>query len=135
MRFLLSIKTVFPRPGGKVWDDDQRGVYCKIFHGDETVDYAFMGKDPGAADNRWLKEAYESQIPIIYFLLIAPGRYQALLPTFISGWDGAEALSTGVRFGPNFQKICCLQQTAQSDDTARCAPSNSAYIRLLSERR
>ena len=24
MRVLLSIKTVFPRPGGKVWDDDQR---------------------------------------------------------------------------------------------------------------
>jgi len=25
MRFLLSIKTVFPKPGGKVWYDDQRG--------------------------------------------------------------------------------------------------------------
>jgi hypothetical protein len=24
MRFLLSIKTVFPKPGGKVWYDDQR---------------------------------------------------------------------------------------------------------------
>lgn len=23
MRFLLSIKTVFPKPGGKVWYDDQ----------------------------------------------------------------------------------------------------------------
>lgn len=26
MRFLLSIKTVFPKPGGKVWYDDQREV-------------------------------------------------------------------------------------------------------------
>jgi putative restriction endonuclease len=88
MRFLLSIKTVFPKPGGKVWYDDQREVHRQIFQGDETIDYAFMGKNPDAADNRWLKEAYENQIPVIYFLGIAPGRYQALLPTFISGWDG-----------------------------------------------
>ena len=27
MRFLLSIKTVFPKPGGKVWYDDQREVH------------------------------------------------------------------------------------------------------------
>src|SRR6266481_275394 len=100
MRFLLSIKTVFPKPGGKVWYDDQREVHRQIFQGDETIDYAFMGKNPDAADNRWLREAYENQIPIIYFLGIAPGRYQALLPTFISGWDG-QALKTRVTVGPN----------------------------------
>src|SRR3982074_3268537 len=66
MRFLLSIKTVFPKPGGKVWYDDQREVHRQIFQGDESIDYAFMGANPDAADNRWLKEAYENQIPIIY---------------------------------------------------------------------
>src|SRR6266404_6313784 len=59
-----------------------------------------MGKNPDAADHRWLKDAYENQIPIIYFLGIAPGRYQALLPTFIAGWDGS-ALRARVTFGPN----------------------------------
>ena len=93
MRFLLSIKTVFPKPGGKVWYDDQREVHRQIFEGDETVDYAFMGQDPDAADNRWLREAFENRIPIIYFLGIAPGRYQAMLPTFISRWDGTGARS------------------------------------------
>jgi putative restriction endonuclease len=73
MRFLLSIKTVYPKPGGKVWYDDQRAVHRQIFDGDETVDYAFMGQDPEAADNRWLREAFENQVPIIYFLGIAPG--------------------------------------------------------------
>ncbi len=87
MRFLLSIKTVFPKPGGKVWYDDQRHVHRQIMEGDETIDYAFMGQDPNAADNRWLREAYENSVPIIYFLGIAPGRYQAVLPCFISGWD------------------------------------------------
>ena len=71
-------KTVFPKPGGKVWYDDQREVHRQIFEGDETIDYAFMGQDPNAADNRWLREAFENQIPIIYFLGIAPGRYQAM---------------------------------------------------------
>jgi putative restriction endonuclease len=100
MRFLLSIKTVFPKPGGKVWYDDQREVHRQIFQGDETIDYAFMGQNPDAADNRWLREAFENQIPVIYFLGIAPGRYQALLPTFISGWEG-RALKARVAFGPN----------------------------------
>ena len=67
MRFLLSIRTVFPKPGGKVWYDDPREVHRQIFDGDETVDYAFMGQNPDAADNRWLREAFEHQVPIIYF--------------------------------------------------------------------
>jgi len=98
MRFLLSIKTVFPKPGAKVWYDDQREVHRQIFEGDEMVDYAFMGQNPDAADNRWLREAFENRIPIIYFLGIAPGRYQAMVPAFISGWD-AKALKARVAFG------------------------------------
>jgi putative restriction endonuclease len=98
LKFLLSIKTVFPKPGGKVWYDDQREVHRQIFEGDETVDYAFMGQNPDAADNRWLQEAFENRIPIIYFLGIAPGRYQAMLPTFISGWD-ANGLKALLVFG------------------------------------
>lgn len=97
MRFLLSITTVFPRRGSKIWYDDQREVHRQIFAGDETVDYAFMGQNPEAADNRWLREAYEHHIPVIYFLGIAPGRYQALLPVFISGWD-AKTLKARVAF-------------------------------------
>jgi putative restriction endonuclease len=40
------------------------------------------------AGNRWLREPYEHRVPIIYFLGIAPGRCQAVLPSFIAGWDG-----------------------------------------------
>lgn len=102
MRFLLSIKTVFPKPGGKVWYDDQREVHRQIFEGDEMIDYAFMGEDPNAADNRWLREAYENAIPVIYFLGIAPGRYKAVLPAFISGWN-ARTLKARVAFGVSDQ--------------------------------
>ena len=98
MRYLLSIKTVFPRPGGKVWYDDQREVHRQIFEEDESIDYAFMGQDPNAVDNQWLREAFENRVPIIYFLGFAPGRYHAIHPVFISGWD-ARALKARVSFG------------------------------------
>ena len=98
MRFLLSTKTVVPRRGGKVWYDDQREAHRQIYQGDETVDYAFMGTDPHAVDNRWLREAHEHQVPVIYFLGVTPGRYQALIPTFISGWNPA-SLKASLSFG------------------------------------
>ena len=111
MRFLLSIKTVFPKPGGKVWYDDQRAVHRQIFEGDETIDYAFMGQDPEAADNRWLREAFENQVPFIYFLGIAPGCYQAMLPVFISGWD-VKALKARVAFGSPDEETLAPPETA-----------------------
>jgi putative restriction endonuclease len=96
MRFLLSIKTVFPKAGAKVWYDDQREVHRQIFEGDETIDYAFMGQDANAADN---------------FLGITPGRYQPLLPTFISGWD-SKALKANVVFGTPDQVTLGPPETA-----------------------
>ena len=111
MQFLLSIKTVFPKPGGRVWYDDQRKVHRQIFEGDEVVEYAFMGTNPEAADNRWLREAFENQIPVIYFLGIAPGRYQAMMPTYIVGWN-AKALKAQVAFGMPDQKMPTPPQNA-----------------------
>jgi len=97
MQHLLSIKTVYPQPGRRVWYDDQREVHQQIFNGDDTIDYAFMGQDPDSADNRWLRNAFDCQIPIIYFLGIAPGLYQAIIPTFIVGFD-PQSLKAKVAF-------------------------------------
>ena len=98
MEFLLSIRTVFPRAGNRIWYDDQREVHKQIYEGEDTVDYAFMGTDSDAAENRWLKEAMEQRTPIIYFLGVAPGRYQALQPAFIVDWDPRNARAK-VAFG------------------------------------
>ena len=54
---LLSIRTVFPRRGGRVWYEDQREAHQQIYAGDDVVDYPFMGADPNSPDNRWLREA------------------------------------------------------------------------------
>jgi putative restriction endonuclease len=98
MRYLLSIRTVFPRPGAKVWYDDQRTVHRQIYESAEWVDYAFMGADPDAADNRWLREAMEQHVPIIYFIGIAPQLFTAVVPAFIGGWD-RHALRAKIGFG------------------------------------
>jgi len=65
MTGLLSIRTVFPRQGGRVWYDDQREAHRQIYAGDDVVDYAFMGTDPTSPDNRSLRDAMQQQIPVI----------------------------------------------------------------------
>ena len=111
MRYLLSIKTVLPRPGARVWYDDQLEVHRQIYEGDEAVEYAFMGQDPEAADNLWLRKALENQIPVIYFLGVAPGCYQAMIPTYIGGWDG-NALKAKIIFGIAEQNELAAPQNA-----------------------
>jgi len=61
MRYLLSIKTVFPKPGGKVWYDDQSDVHRQIFEGDDTIEYAFMGQDP-ALERRYALRAVKQRL-------------------------------------------------------------------------
>lgn len=122
MLYLLSVTTVFPRTGGRVWYDDQLHVHRQIYEGEGAVEYAFMGEDPNAADNRWLREAYENRIPIIYFLGVAPARYQAVLPVFISGWDGS-ALKASLAFGlPSQQSVA--RQAASGDAVLGSYPEN-----------
>ncbi|MDZ5696694.1 HNH endonuclease [Chelativorans sp. M5D2P16] len=98
MQHLLSVRTVYPRTGARVWYDDQRVVHEQIEQGEELVDYAFMGNDPGAADNRWLKAARDAQVPILYFLGVAPQRYTLIWPTYVADWSAAE-LRVRLAFG------------------------------------
>ena len=117
MRYLLSIKTVIPKPGGRVWYDDQLEAHGQIYDGDDGIDYAFMGSDPNAADNQWLRAAYENQVGVIYFLGIAPGRYQPIWPVYIADWD-AKALKAR-------RTARCAERTAAFQDSSRrlrCLP-------------
>jgi putative restriction endonuclease len=98
MKYLLSIKTVVPAPGRRIWYDDQVHVHRQIYAGDGAVDYAFMGDNPNAAENRWLRGAMEARIPVIYFLGVAPGLYQAIVPSYVIGWD-ERALKARIAFG------------------------------------
>jgi putative restriction endonuclease len=70
----------------------------QIYAGEEIVDYQFMGTDPNSPDNRWLRDAMQQQIPVIYFLGTSPGRYQPIIPTFIVGWH-PDRLRVDLAFG------------------------------------
>lgn len=98
MKRLLSIRTVYPRPGARVWYDDQRTVHQQIYQSVESVDYAFMGKNPDAADNKWLREAMEAGIRVIYFIGVAPGKYM-FFSTQVTEWDVA-SLKARISFQP-----------------------------------
>ncbi len=98
MRYILSVKTVFPRPGRKTWYDDQEGVHQQIYGAEESIEYAFMGDDPNNHDNRGLREASELRLPLLYFVGVAPQFYKALFPAFISEWDPRK-LKVRIEFG------------------------------------
>ncbi len=95
---LLSIRTVFPKPGRRVWYDDQHRAQEQIHIAEELVDYSFMQGGADKAENQWLREAMLERIPILYFLGVAPGRYIANFPTFIVDWSAA-GQKTRLAFG------------------------------------
>lgn len=125
MRYLLSIRTVFPRPGARVWYDDQRVAHRQIYESAELVDYAFMGKDPASSDNKLLREAMRERVPIIYFIGTAPGTCIAVAPAFICGWD-ARALKAQVGFGAPLQET----EDARKDQ----APTRRYVLRAVQQR-
>ena len=121
-RYLLSIKTVMPKPGGRVWYDDQSEAHDQIYDGVDGIDYAFMGSDPNAAENQSLRAAYENQVGVIYFLGIAPGRYQPRWPVHIADWD-ARALKVR-RTGRCTERIAAFQDPPRR---LRCLPHRHGF--------
>ena len=79
------------RPGGLVGG----GAFPA---GEETIDYAFMGDNPDAADNRWLREAVENRIPIIYSSASPPAATTPSTPP--SSTAGTRTLKARVSFAP-----------------------------------
>lgn len=98
MQRLLSIKTVYPKAGARVWYDDQRRAHQQIHEAGELVDYSFMVGGADKAENQWLREAMADAVPILYFLGVAPGRYTPIFPTFIADWS-ADQQKARIGFG------------------------------------
>lgn len=95
MSGLLSIKTVVPKPRGRIWYHDQASP--ELTNTGDTLSYAFTGIDPGNTRNQWLRQAMEEQLPLIYFFGVAPGRYEPLFPAFVTEWQ-PEKLRCGLSF-------------------------------------
>lgn len=102
MSGVLSIKTVVPRPKGRVWYHDQTAPVLDSQA--NVLWYAFRGSDPESSRNRWLRDAMIRELPLIYFFGIAPGFYEPLFPAFVTEWNPAK-LSCGLSFAPAFSAL------------------------------
>ena len=91
MSTLLSIKTVIPKPGLKVWYEDQHQANQAAFEERDHFPYNFEGGGPDSHGNALLREAWEEKFPIIYFFPLRPSSYQPIVPAFIDGWDPVAA--------------------------------------------
>jgi putative restriction endonuclease len=95
MTGVLSIKTVVPRPRGRIWYHDQTGPEIKS--ASDTFSYAFTGRNPDSTRNQWLRDAMVYQLPLIYFFGVAPSIYEPLFPAYVADWNPAK-LSCGLSF-------------------------------------
>lgn len=87
MSGLLSIKTVVPKPKGRVWYADQMHPDEQVRSTSDVMQYAFKGSHPDDTRNQWLRDAMERSLPIIYFYGVAPGVYEPIFPVYIVAWD------------------------------------------------
>ena len=75
----LSLTTASNRKGTTPRYDDQ------VASDDGWFEYRYQGTDPNAADNRAVRRALESRLPLIYFYGVGPGRYEAIWPVYVVG--------------------------------------------------
>jgi putative restriction endonuclease len=99
MRGILSVRTVMPRKGRRVWYKDQYDGRDALYAGDSTIRYSFRGDDPASSDNIMLRDAVERRTPLIYFVAVAPAVYVPLYPAFAVNWY-PEKLEADLAFAP-----------------------------------
>ncbi len=64
------------------------GPYADSFDAEGNyLQYSYRGTDPEHHENRRLRDAMTSRIPLIYFFSTVPGWYLAVFPVFIVGDD------------------------------------------------
>lgn len=72
----LSIKTTYTKPG-------KTPPYEDLVGEDGFARYKYEGLDPNHFANRSLRACLENQLPLVYFIGIAPGIFIARFPIFI----------------------------------------------------
>lgn len=79
-RAALSIRTTFTPP-------DRPPPYEDDLAPDGLLRYKYRGTDPGHSDNRALRSAMESGVPLIYFVGVDRGVYVPVYPVWIAAED------------------------------------------------
>ena len=85
MPHLLSLRTAWPK--SRSIYADQTAAHEQIFSSDGEITYDFAKGGPEQGVNRHLYDAWELELPVIYFLAVAPAYYHAFMPVWITDWD------------------------------------------------
>lgn len=85
VQHLLSLLTAWPT-GGSIYAD-QTIAHEQIFSSTGEITYDFMRGGPDHPLNQHLLAACDLEIPVIYFLAVAPGFYHAFMPVWIVDWQ------------------------------------------------
>ena len=96
----LSIKTVVPRLGRKLWYEDQAGS-DRFDSETGHLRYDLARGGPDEPTNRSLRLAMERRAPLIYFVGVEPAVYEPIFPVRVEEMSRLEALlSTTDQFVP-----------------------------------
>jgi putative restriction endonuclease len=79
----LSVRTTYTPPGRGRPYDDRIGA-------DGLLRYKWRGDDADHAENRALRTAMTSELPLIWFFGVGQARYQPVFPVFLLAEDQAE---------------------------------------------
>ncbi|UJH70012.1 HNH endonuclease [Ornithinimicrobium sp. INDO-MA30-4] len=79
----LSIRTTYTKPGAAPPYMDNTGS-------DGFQRYKYRGTDPSHPENKALRRAFEDALPIIWFVGVAPGRYEPIYPVYVVGDDPSQ---------------------------------------------
>jgi putative restriction endonuclease len=74
----LTLVTAPPVPGKQAPYEDELDIEGR------AIVYHYRAGAVDQADNRALRAAYNEQVPLVYFLGIAPGQYMVVQPVFVT---------------------------------------------------
>lgn len=97
----LSIKTVVPRLGRKLWYEDQ-ALGSERFDTEGRLRYDLARGGPEEPTNHALRLTMHRKAPLIYFAGVEPAIYEPIFPVWVDEIVGSEArLGTADRLAPD----------------------------------
>jgi putative restriction endonuclease len=131
MSAALSIRTVAPRAGRRIWYRDQVGE-PDYRTGLLAYDLARGGKDDST--NRALDEAARLGAPLVYFVGVSPAVYEPLWPVWVEDLDfslGRVLLAAADAFDPTMSSTQAAQASVAENNELR----ERSYSLVASKRR
>ncbi len=110
-----------------------KGHYDDGFRDDGILRYSYRGTDPLHRDNRGLRVAYQKRIPLVYFVAIRPGIYNAVWPIFILR-DNPEELCVDAAIDISLDGVIGLNRDA-NDDFSESVLSVRRYVTRQTKQR